>query len=216
MKTPINMKTIREHMHYSWWKYALIVVAAFVGWNLFYTMTAYRPPQEKEVELFIMGYGLQEPLDAYMNEVWQAEMPDMEAVGGLYLTYDETYSSMQLMTYIAAGEGDLYMLPKDFFNSYAGEGAFVELDFIPGLIENLESAGIDLSKGWRTNIETKEKHLYGIPMIDFPGLERFMYPDQELYLSIVVTNGNDENVAKFLQLFTEDMLSTPTDLAPAQ
>lgn len=209
MKTPINMKTIREHMHYSWWKYALIVCFALVGWNLFYTMTAYRPPQEKEVELFILGYGEQEPLDAYLNEVWQTEMTDMEAMTGLYLTYDETYSSMQLMTYIAAAEGDLYMLPKDFFQSYAAEGAFIELENIPGLVELLESHNISLTKGWRTNIETKEKHLYGIPMAEIPGLSRFMYTAEDLYLSIIVTNGNEENVVKFLKIFMEDMLAEP-------
>ena len=50
-------------------------------------------------------------LTPYLDNIRQTEMPDMEEVNGLALTIDDTYGPMQLMTYLAAGEGDIYLLP---------------------------------------------------------------------------------------------------------
>ena len=66
-----------------------------------------------------------------------------------------------------------------------------------------------LDKGWRTNSDTGEKHLYGIPMADFPGLSEFLFTYEESYLSIAALNGNDENCLKFLNIFLQDMLKAP-------
>lgn len=209
MKTPVTSRTIREHIAYSWWKYALLVILAVVGWNLIYTMTAYRPPAEKKVNLFICAYGEQDALDEYMEQVRVNEMPDMEDMSTVFLTVDETYTPMQLMTYFAAGEGDLYILPKDYFQAYAAQGAFLALEDIPGLVETLEEAGVALDKGWRTNTETGEKHLYGIPADALPGLNAYIYGTTDTYLSILANNGNDENCFKFLNILVRDMLNEP-------
>ena len=40
MKTPINARTLRQHLTYSWWKYALVIALGAVAVNLYYTMTA--------------------------------------------------------------------------------------------------------------------------------------------------------------------------------
>lgn len=215
MKTPITWKGIRNHLTYAWWKYALLVVLSVFGWNLVYTTTAYRPPNEKKVDMYVFGSGEQELLDVYMENVRQTKMSDMEQMSSVFLVLDDTYTPMQLMTYIAAGEGNLYMLPKDYFQNYAGQGAFMPLEEIPGLVETLEAAGVSLDRGWRTNTETGEKHLYGIPMASFAGFSQYSYGYDEHYLSITITNGNDENSVKFLQIFLEDMLDPnhqiPTD-----
>ena len=88
-------------------------------------------------------------------------------------------------------------------------GAFLPLEEIPGLVDMLTEAGVKLDKGWRTNSETGEKHLYGIPLADFPGLSEFLYTYEESYLSIAALNGNDENCVKFLNIFLQDMLKAP-------
>ena len=213
MKTPITIKAIRQHFTYSWWKYALLALLAIFGWNLIYTVTEYRPPADKKIDLFVFGVGEEELMDAYMEDIRTSEMPDMEEMGSAFLLVDDTYTPMQLATYIAVGEGHLYMLPKSYFQDYASQGAFLPLENIPGLVEKLEAAGIDLARGWRTEAESGEKHLYGIPMENFPGLAAFAYAYDDTYLSITATNGNDENSYKFLQIFLEDMLEPPLQIA---
>lgn len=213
MKTPITIKAIRQHFTYSWWKYALLALLAIFGWNLIYTVTEYHPPADKKIDLFVFGVGEEELMDAYMEDIRVNEMPDMEEMGSAFLLVDDTYTPMQLATYIAVGEGHLYMLPKSYFQDYASQGAFLPLENIPGLVEKLEAAGIDLARGWRTEAESGEKHLYGIPMENFPGLAAFAYTYDDTYLSITTTNGNDENSYKFLQIFLEDMLEEPLQIA---
>lgn len=219
MKTPINREIIQNHMHYSWWKYLLLVVLAVFGWNLIYTTTAYRPPEEKKVNLIATCLGEQEKMDAYMEHIRQTQMSDMEDMSSIFMFMDETYGPMQLSTYIAAGEGDLYLLTKDEFQSYASQGAFVALDQLEGFIDYCDSKGFVVDKGWRTNTEIGEKHLYGIPMSNLPGLKQYFYTNEEYYLTIIVSNQNDVNVNKFMMILLEDMSvtesATPTDLASA-
>ena len=209
MKTPINKDTIRQHFTYSMWKYLLLAVIAIFGWNLIYTVTEYRPPNDKCIHMYVLGVGEETLMDTYMENIRTTEMADMEEMDSIFLVVDETYTPMQLMTYIAAGEGHLYMLTREYFQNYGSQDLFVPLDTIPGLVDLLDAAGVSYDRGWCVSEETGEKHLYGIPMADFPGMGAYLYGYDESYLCISVTNGNDENSAKFLKLFLEDMLEEP-------
>lgn len=217
MKTPINKQSIRQHITYSWWKYALLAALAIFGWNLVYTVTEYQPPNEKCVDMYIFGVGEEELLDAYMENIRVTEMSDMEQMDSAFLIVDDTYTPVQLTTYIAAGEGQLYMLPKDYFQSYSTQDVFLPLEDIPGLTDSLTAAGISFDRGWRISAETGEKHLYGIPMASFPGLAAYAYGYEDSFLCISVTNGNEANTIKFLHLFLEDMLEPPVAMTlPAE
>ena len=220
MKTPITKETLKHHWNYSWWKYLMLVLCAIFGWNLIYTTTAYRPPEEKKVVLLATDLGEQDALNAYMENVRLTEMPDMEQMDTMMMFMDETYGAMQLSTYIAAGEGDVYVLSKDDFQSYAASGAFVELDLLDEVMDFCDEHELDVTKGWRTNTELHEKHLYGIPLKCLPGLQQYLYATDDYYVSIVVNNGNQDNVVKFFNILLRDMVdmpvaATPTDLATA-
>lgn len=209
MKTPITKKGLKQHFTYSWWKYALLVAIAFLGWDLIYTATAYRPPQEKVVDLYIYGITASEGMQAYMDGVRENEMPDMEQMSAVTLVPDQTYGAMILSTRMAAGEGDLYILPKEFFQNYAGEGWFVPLEDVPNLVETLEGAGANLERSWRRLTETGERHLYGVPLSALPGFEQYVYTDEEAWLCVFVRNGNEDNVMKLLNILVRDMLQPP-------
>ena len=217
MKTPVTKDSLRNHLTYSWWKYLLLVCLAAFGWNLIYTMTAYRPPEEKKVNIIVACMGEQELLNAYMEDIRVNEMSDMEEMTSLFMYLDEMYGEMQLSTYIAAGEGDLYVLAKDQFQSYAANGAFLPLEEMEGFTALCEEYGVNTDKGWRINTEVRERHLYGIPLSSLPRLKGYLYTNQEYYLSFVCNGGNDENTYKFLQILLRDMhtapeVATPTDL----
>lgn len=211
MKTPITMKRIRQHWQYSWWKYALLVCLTLLGWNLIYSITAYRPPQEKVVDVYLYGYDVDEEMQAYLDQVRAEEMPDMEQMEWVVITPDETYGSMVLSTRFAANEGEIYILPKTFFQNYATQGWFLELENIEGLVETLEGEGVNLERSWRMNTETGERHLYGIPLSALPGLAAHAVSSEEAWVCLSAAGLNDENAVKLLQILVRDMLEAPEE-----
>ena len=198
MKTPINSGTLRQHLTYSWWKYLLIAVIAFGLVDLLYTVTAYHAPRDKTVGLYVYGYVNETELTPYLDNIRQTEMPDMEEVNGLALTIDDTYGPMQLMTYLAAGEGDIYLLPREQFLNNAMSGSLLPLENDAELLALFDSRNISLQSGWRRDTETGETHLYGIPLDSFYGFMNGMQVDNRgLYATIMVNNQNDDNVIPF-------------------
>ncbi len=208
MKTPVNGSTLRQHLTYSWWKYVVITVLAVFGVNLYYTVTTYRPPESKKVDTYVYGLMNEETFQAYIDSVRAESMSDMEQMDAIMMSTDDTYGPMQLSTYIAAGEGDIYMVPRDNFVSLASEGAFLPLDGDQELMDLFTKADISLQSGWRRETESGETHLYGIPLSKLPGLKHYVAVDNG-FVSILVTNGNNENCLKFLRILCEDMLTEP-------
>ena len=145
-------------------------------------------------------------VSAYMERVRVNEMPDMESMTSSTLYKDDTYGAMQLTTYMAAAEGDLYLLPRDEFLSYSAGGAFLPLEDDEELMAIFNEAGINLRRGWRTLSESDETHLYGIPTDTVPGLYSMCYTENG-YLAVLSYGGNTENTLKFLRILCRDMLT---------
>ena len=212
MKTPITKEKLQNHFTYSLWKYALLAVAAIFGWNIIYSVTAYRPPEEKKVVLGVFSYGEDTNINAYMEQVRLDLMPDMEEMTAMYIMPDETYGEMILTTRVAARDCDMYVLPRTQFQNYAAQGAYMPLEeVLPDLIADLEAAGVSLSRGYRANDETGEKHQYAIPCADLPGMQNMLQCDtSDMYIGVFFSTGNDENVLKFFEQFIRDMMVEPT------
>ncbi len=208
MKTPINAETLRHHLTYSWWKYVLVLIAGIFLVNLIFTVTTPRIPEDKRVDFYIYGLSDSESLNAYMEKVRSEEMPEMEEMTSMTMFVDDSYGPMQLMTYMSAQEGDVFLLPRDEFLSYASSGAFLPLEDDEELMAIFNEAGIDLRRGWRTLSDSDETHLYGIPADVLPGLNVLCYADNG-FLTVTVYNGNQENVMKFLRILCRDMLIAP-------
>ena len=208
MKTPINAETLRHHFTYSWWKYVLVLIAGIFLVNLIFTVTAPRIPEDKRVDFYIYGLSDSESLNAYMEKIRSEEMPDMEIMTSLTMFPNDAYGPMQLMTYMSAQEGDVFLLTRDEFLSYASSGAFLPLEDDEELMGIFNEAGIDLRRGWRTLADSDETHLYGIPADMLPGLNALCYADNG-FLTVTVYNGNQENVMKFLRILCRDMLVAP-------
>lgn len=209
MKTPITKQRLRNHLTYAWWKYLLLIVIAILGWNLFYTVTRYTPPEDKRVTISLYVYGDQTALNEYMAEVNETLMPDMEDMSVMYNPLDDVYGSMIISAHVFAAEGDIWLLDRDEFLNYASTGVFIALETQPELLAMLQEAGISLSQGWRTETESGERHLFGIPCANLPGLAAYVADPSDCYLCVLYRNGNDENVFKFLNIFMEDMLQEP-------
>lgn len=211
MKTPLTKEKIQHHLSYSLWKYALLALIAIFGWNLIYSMTAYQAPEEKKVVMGVYSFGSEENINAYMEQIRVDLMPDMEEMYASYLAPDATYGDMILSTRIVARECDIYVLPRTQFQNYAAQGAFMALEEVcPDLIAELEAAGVALSRGNRALEETGEKHQYGIPCANLPGMLPMLMSDtSDMYISIFAVTENDENVLKFFEQFIRDMMLEP-------
>ncbi|MBR0228860.1 MAG: hypothetical protein IJQ62_10980 [Clostridia bacterium] len=208
IKTPVNRETLKHHLNYGLWKYALMAACVILGWSLIYTTTAYRSPQEKRIDVYMMSNtASSELIDKFLEPVWKETVPEMEIVSGVVMSVLDDYTTtMQLMTYMAAGEVDIFFINEQYFKTYASQGYFVELE---GMVESgqIDACGADLSKGYVAYVEEYDdqnravktsRHLYGIPLDSFYGFMGGMQLDNRgLYAVITVNNQNDENVIPF-------------------
>lgn len=197
---PVTKERIRNHFAYAWWQYVLLISLAIFGWNLLYTTTRYRSPNDQRLEWFYGGYQLdgEKNIDTLMDELHQSLFPDVEEVAFRALTLDETYGSMQLTVWVSAGEGDLYMLDSEYFNSIAQSEGFLELaPYIEDGTLNVD--GMDLSAGCIINQETGKKVLYGIPATELPGLKDYGLICDDFCLGVCVTGENEEEALTLLQ-----------------
>lgn len=206
MKTPINMKTLRKHLVYNSWKYILLVIITLVSWNLIFTMTAYRPPQEKIVDLYVYGSLDTTQLEVYWANLNKTDLPDMEQMQVVGVMDDATYGDMVLVARLAAGEGDIYLLPKEKFQSYANEGYLVALDEIPAVAEAMAAADLNLERGNSRLAATGERHTFGVPVAQLPKLSNMLLvTGGEYFVTIVSNNNNEENVEKALICMIRDL-----------
>ena len=206
IKTAITRKKIRTHITYNFWKYILVIAAAIFGWDLLYSMTAYKSPEDKRIDLYIQSPLVTEQrAEAFFQPIWEERVPDMEVLDAIMLTSStqDYYGSMQLTVYIMAQEGDIYMLSSSDFKSFASQGVFLDLQ--PAIdAGKLHVGDMDLSAGYVALIDdnglpTGERQLFGIPAASLGGLAEGLGLDtRDLIISVTAFNGNEDNVIAFL------------------
>jgi len=204
---PITRDRIRHHFHYFWWQYVLLIVLAVFGWNILYTVTHYRSPAHLKVEWFYegpMAAQTQQQADALLAELTPELFPEMEEVRFTVIGLDKNYGAMQIMVWMTAGEGDLYMLKEDSFRQYAQGGSMIDLQpYVDDGTLNVE--GIELKKGFIRDEETGHKILAGIPAGHLKGLEGHAIFPEGTFLSVLAGGGNVDNTVKLLAWLLENM-----------
>ncbi len=220
LSASFSMARVRHHFTYHFWKYAVLAAVSVFAWDLIYTQTEYRPPQDKRIDIYIQSAAAaQETVDSFMGEVWRKAVPDMERVNTVLLTTSsltDMYAVMQLTAYLAAGEGDIYMLGREDFKRFAAQGAFLALDELIGS-GRIDARGIALDPG-RVTLQTGDEEpgetaapletgLYGIPAEALRGFtDRMGIDSRGMFLSIAALNGNEDNVVAFLDALIGETL----------
>ena len=209
----ITKERIRNHFTYGWWKYAVLVVAAILGWNLFYTTTAYRAPKDKRLDLYFVTYGLPETVTDWFSQQVLALFPELEdsmCASISYMDDDNYYGSMQLSTYVGAAEGDIYIMTRERFDAFKGMGVFVNLDdaVASGVID---VRGMDVSRGIATT-EEGDRGLYGIPAEPLYGLmEQFGIDNRDLMLCVMAYSENQHIAIQFVDWMVGEMMAPKPD-----
>ena len=214
IKTPLTARVLKNHFTYGSWKYLLLVIVAVFGWNLIYTTTQYRPPDDKKIDFYVASSSVDsDALNAWLEAARVSDFPDMELID-LYTILEggEDYAAqMQLSTYIMAGEGDVYLLEEDRFKTFAAQGAMLPLDqyVADGTIG---TQGLDLSSGYVTIEETGERALVGIPADNLCGfINHFKVDCRGKVLCVTVRSGNEANAVKFVDYLLKHMQEPAPD-----
>lgn len=203
---PITKDRIRNHFQYFWWQYAALVIAGIFGWNLLFTMTHYRPPENLKVEWYYQGPSSTDTVGkgtALLEELWPELFPEMEEVTFNLVGTDEMYGDMQLMVWMAAGQGDVYILQKDSFKTYANENTLLDLQpYVDDGTLNVE--GIDLRGGIATDPETGYKGLFGIPADALEGMWDYDMKPEGALICLPLGSGNIENALILLDYLLDN------------
>lgn len=131
----------------------LAAVLSSDGVSLIFTSTAYRPPADKQLTVYVLNDYVN--TDALQADLWariKESCPEQEelTVLNIDLTDDTNiYAPMQFSTYVAAQQGDLFLMPRSEMLKIASDGAeeaFVDLtEYIEGGV--IDVSGLDLSAG---------------------------------------------------------------------
>ena len=203
----ITKARMRNHFHYFWWQYLILLLVAIFGWNLVYTTTRYQSPEHLKVEWYYEGYSGQntyEYAEQLLADVKAERFPDMEEVTFTMVGMDETYGQMQLMVWSTAGQGDLYMLLEENFASLAYSGVMADLQpYIDSGVLNVE--GIDLSNSYVTDEETGETYLVGIPTDSLKGFLKYEVDPAGKYMGLLINGGNLDNTVKMMAWFLDNL-----------
>ena len=198
LQMPITKRRVHNHFHYNLWKYLLLVAIALFGWNLIYTTTRYRAPENLKVEFYAEGnITNSDALQAYTDQIHQEIMPEMEEVTSTIVTFDDTYGDMQLVVWVSAGQGDVYLLSQTRYENMTGNGALLDLQ--PMVDDGtLHVEGLDLSTGYGKDPDTGKTELLGIPASQIPGLAQYGLVTEDAMLCVLYNNGNEAYTIRFL------------------
>ena len=217
----LSRKSILNYLMYSWWKYVVLVVVCVLGVDVLFTVTAYRVPEEKKVEVYILNDFIDS--DRLQEQLWP-ELLAFDAaqeemfVQNINLSSNDMYAYMQFSTYVAAQQGDVCLMPAAEVKKLAADGAehaFLELTpYIErGLIDPMD---IDLAAGMMRSSEGVEG-LYAIPADSLYGLLELNNDPAGSMLCVLDYNGNDDASAavlgQMIKLYHCEKLETQTENA---
>lgn len=203
----ITKKALKHHWSYSWWKYLLLVFLCAAGVDVVFTMTAYRPPEEKKIELYMLnGYCDTTAMKEELDPLFFGAHPEQEelTILNINLAGDDMYAAMQFSTYVAAQQGDVCLMPVSEVQKLAADGAeYAFMDLAPYIESGvIDAQDIDLTPGTMKS-STGETGIYAIPADTLYGLLAYGNDPADSMLCVMDYNGNEQTSAAVLNLLIE-------------
>ena len=149
----LTKKRLKNHFAYNWWKYALSAAVSAMLVSIVFAVTAYRPPAEKKVELYVLNGYID--TETFQRDFWpelQARKPEQEELTVLNINLTDSsniYAPMQFSTYVAAQQGDLFLISRDEMRRITADGAQEALVELTGYLDSgvIDADGMDLKNG---------------------------------------------------------------------
>ena len=122
----MNRRKLRNHLHYSGWKYVLSAIATVFLISFLFDVTRYRPPREHTTSLYLTtSYAMADRLEEELRPLLLSRFPEQEELNVLNidLSQDDTYRRMQYTTYLGAGEGDVLLLSSEEYHHLVADNS---------------------------------------------------------------------------------------------
>lgn len=203
----ITRQLLKHHFSYSWWKYLIVIVVSILGVNVLFTTTAYRSPENKKIEVYVLNdfvtaHTMQEELWPLFHE----QYPEQEelTVTNINLNGSDAYAYMQFSTYVAAQQGDVCIMPASEVHKLAASGADAAFLELSAYVESgaIDVKDIDLTRG-RFRAENGKEGLYAIPADTLYGMLDHGNDPADSFLVIFGYGGNDEHAAAVANLMID-------------
>ena len=205
----ITKKRLKNHFAYSWWKYALAAVLSVMGVSLVFAATRYEPPADRQLTVYVLNdYTDAETMQADLWARIKEAHPEQEAlfVQNIDLTDSSNiYAPMQFSTYVAAQQGDVFLIPYDEMLKIVADGpedAFVDLT---AYIESgvIDVSGLDLSACTMKKLDGTTG-IYAVPADQLYGLRTAYYNDAKgSVLCIPIYSQNQDTAAEAIRILME-------------
>ncbi|MGI6686924.1 MAG: hypothetical protein ACOX6Y_00935 [Christensenellales bacterium] len=215
-------RTLRHHFSYHWWQYVLVTVLSFFIWNLIFIQTAYRAPGERRIDIYVQTVATGEKeMQSALDDLQTKIVPEVEEINVITIlppSSQDIYANVQLVTFISAHEGDIYVLGTEDFKRFAVQGAFLSLDEAVASGQLIIHPEVDLRPGYLTVLESlpdgtqkaaTQSMLFGIPLADYPETaKRLGLIRQDMFLSVTCYSDNPESTLRFISALLEEGMNT--------
>ena len=184
----LTKKKLKNHLAYSWWKYALAAAVSAMLVSIVFAVTEYRPPDDKKVEFYVLNsYADTETMQADFWPLLQARKPEQEKLTVINLNLTDSsniYAPLQFSTYVAAQQG-VELTP------YLENGA-------------IDAEDIDLAKGTLDRGDGTTA-VYAIPADTLTGLNAYGNDPRDSLLCIPMYSKNADSAAALIELMLEKL-----------
>ncbi len=205
----ITKKRLKNHFAYSWWKYALTAVLSVMGVSLVFTATRYEPPADRQLTVYVLNdYTDAETMQADLWARIKEARPEQEAlfVQNIDLTDSSNiYAPMQFSTYVAAQQGDVFLIPYDEMLKIVADGPEDALVDLTAYIESgvIDVSGLDLSACTMEKLDGTTG-IYAVPADQLYGLRTAYYNDAKgSVLCIPIYSQNQDTAAEAIRILME-------------
>jgi hypothetical protein len=230
-KTRFNKESLANHFHYGKWMYVLIIALSLFGMDLLFTVTEYHPPAERKVEIYLMGgVGDVDQLDdlaARALAYGQTIDPTLEEVSFLPLNYtgeDDVYGPQKLMVLLAAREGNVYLVDRNYLEQFVEMGVSQPLDvyIAQGMLQpgdrDLTNVTYDEPALDEETPPSGNKYIYALQAKPLQGLmqteEPVYYPDDK-YVTVCSYAPNMDTTIQVLQFIMNELTAEAVPIAEA-
>ena len=204
----LTKKRLKNHFAYSWWKYALAAAISAMLVSVVFAVTEYRPPDDKKVELYVLNsYVDSETMQADFWPLLQEKKPEQEKLTIININLTDSsniYAPMQFSTYVAAQQGDLFLITRDELLKIASDGAAESLVDLTPYLESgvIDADGLDLTKGMLDSGDGTTA-VYAIPADTLTRLSKYGNDPKNSLLCIPMYSKNADSAATLIGLMLE-------------
>ena len=206
----LTKKRLKNHWAYSWWKYALAAAVSAMLVSVVFAVTEYRPPDDKKVEFYVLNsYMDTETMQADFWPQLQAKKPEQEKLTVININLTDSsniYAPMQFSTYVAAQQGDLFLITWDELLKIASDGAAESLVDLTPYLESgvIDADGLDLTRGMLDSGDGTTA-VYAIPADTLTGLSQYGNDPKNSLLCIPMYSKNADSAAALIGLMLEQL-----------